>query len=64
MIDKILKLMELIAITGASICTWIIVAVAIIDRNFHPALIVFVLMGIVLTLLIRHSYKEYRDEKK
>ena len=62
MIDKILKLMELIAVTGAAICTWIIVAVAIINKNFHPALIAFVFMGIVLTLLIKNCYKEYKED--
>ena len=64
MLEKIFKTLEIAVLAIGSLCAFALVGVALFGGNFHPAMILFAIMGIVLLLMAVFAYGEQKEEEK
>lgn len=64
MIEKIFKTLEIAIMIIASLCAFTILGVALFTGNFHPAMIVFLIIGIATLFMAFYSYEEQKEEEK
>lgn len=64
MLEKIFKTLEVAVLVIGSLCAFALVGVALFGGNFHPAMIVFAVIGIVMMLMAVFVYGEQKEEEK
>ena len=60
MIEKIFKTLEIAMLVVASVSAFALVGVALFNGNFHPAMMLFALMGVITMLLAVYVYGEQK----
>lgn len=58
--EKLFKIMMIFFGIMLTACVWTLIATALIRGNFHPALIIFLLIGVFSIFIVRQSFKELK----
>lgn len=61
MLERILKIGEMVAIATIFFCCVGIVIAAFVGGNFHPALLLFIATALVMIPLFLNSLDEYKE---
>lgn len=59
--EKLFKIIMIFFGIILTTCVWTIIATALLRGNFHPALIIFLIIGIFSIVIVRQSVKELKE---